>query len=490
MLTRRALLKTIPAAGLAMTLPYVHAAPVGVDVDDLLDKLKTVVVTAVSMIPEVGGILGAIVSMLWPEPTRDVWGEIRRQVEAMIDEKIDGAVFNLLQAKLTGLGDALKLYLHAVAAQDRDTIRMQFIATNTQFVAAAPEFQNPAYAWTLLPLFAIFTQFHMALLRDCVLHGKDWGWSAASFADVANEATRTTQAYLAHIDRVTATQRAELAKRAPSSPGQHQTAIYDYWQPFEQRLTLLVDDFRVLLVYLDPVAHPEATRAFPFKDVYSRAYGTADDWDRTCAQWAANGVATPFSAPLAGFSAIDVELFNRTPRVVNVRYPAGKGPKQWSGQRTDATGIIADPLGGVEKYTVEFPAPAPDKRFNVEKAVVTSGSIPLALTLVLDDGSRKTLWNRTDLPGAPTEEVAVPGRMLTTLNMWSRSRFYDRDLGCLILGFSRDTRYVPPHAREALYIGAVVQPDTGPAFLPHGISSTLQTRRDAFWRAIELRSRR
>ncbi|WDD95838.1 insecticidal delta-endotoxin Cry8Ea1 family protein [Burkholderia sp. FERM BP-3421] len=497
MLTRRSLLKTVPALGLALTLPAVHgapvasAAPLGNLADgDILNTLKILLTWGVSEIPEVGGLLSTLVSLLWPSSGPDPWEQVRQQVEAMIDRKLDAAVFSLLKAKLAGLGDALKLYVQAVATKDGPTMRMQFIATNTLFVAAAAEFRNPDHEWTLAPLFALFTQLHMSLLRDCVLNGKDWGWNAAAYADVVQQARDTTDAYVAHLDQAVAHERARLASSAPASPGPHQTALHDYWQPFEQQRIVLIDDYRVLLVLLDPVRHPGVATMLPFKDVYSLAYGTADDWDGTCRGWAANGVATPFGTPLADFTAIDIELFNATPRVVNVRHATGQGPRVWGAARSDRYGILADPLGGVERYTVAFPAPGPERRFNVAKAVVTSGSIPVALTLVLADGTRKTLWNRTDLPGTPTHEVTIPGRMLTTLNMWSRSRYYDSDLGCVIFGFSRDARYVPPHVKDLLYIGAVAEPNTGPAYLPRAISPTLQARREAFWRDIDDRPRR
>ncbi|KML57010.1 twin-arginine translocation pathway signal [Burkholderia cepacia] len=488
MLTRRTLLKTIPVLGSAWVLPTLYAAPVTVYVDinqdDILDTLKTIVTWGLGQIPEVGSILAAIVSLLWPSGGPDAWDLVRKEVEAMIDSKINDAVYSLLKAELDGLGGALKLYFQAVAAHDMETIRMQFIATNTLFVAAASKFQNKDYRWTLAPLFAIFSQLHLLLLRDAVLNGKNWGGGAEAYANVVTQAGDTAEAYIGYLDMVVADERSRLEKGAPASPGQHRTEIYNYWQPFESKRIVLIDDYRTLLVYLDPVKHPDASQEIPFKDVYSRAYGTADDWDQTCSNWSKNAVATPYSAPLASFSSIYIELWNRTPRVVRVQYPKGAGPKVWGGNRTDRTEIIANAGGGREKYTVTLPKLGPGKLYNVKKAHVTSGSIPIGLTLELDDSRRVELWNRTDLPGTPTHEVAVLGRMLTTFNMWTRSRFYDNDLGCLILGFSRDTRRIPPHAKDAFYVGALTEPNTGPQYLPRAISPSLLARRNAFWRDI------
>lgn len=494
MLTRRALLKTIPALGFALTVPVAYSSPISTlgeprtSEDDILNAVRSIVLWGVSQIPEIGSVVATIAGKLWPSSGPDPWDQVRKQVEAMIDRKINDAVFSMMKAKLNGLGNALSLYVCAVQSKDTEMMRTQFVATNTVFVEAAAEFQNRDFEWTLAPLFALFTQIHMTLLRDVVLNGKEWGWNGAYYAKLEQQARDTTDQYVACLDQAVEHERARRAQHAPVSPGGHMTDVYNYWQPFEQQRILLIDDFRTLLVYLDPVRHPGPTTDVPFKDVYSLAYGTADDWDDTCWRWSASGIATPYGQPLATIESIDVELFNATPRVVNVRYPAGQGPKVAGGSRTDQYGIIADPLGGVEKYTVTLPKPAPDKRFNIRKAYVTSGSIPLGLTLELDDGSRKKLWNRTDEGIPATHEVAVPDRMLTTLNMWSRSRFYDNDLGCIVFGFSYDTRYMPPSVKDALYVGAIEQPNTGPSYLPSSISSTLQARRDAFWRDIESRS--
>ncbi|KUY99817.1 MULTISPECIES: insecticidal delta-endotoxin Cry8Ea1 family protein [unclassified Burkholderia] len=492
MITRRTLLKTISLAGWTLVVPPVHAAPMLPasrpnlhDPDyDPVTMFKTVLTTGLGQIPEVGWLVSGLVSLLWPSDKPDIWAQIRERVERMIDEKIDDTVYSLLKAKLDGLGDVLKQYLSAVKLGDNEAIRMQFIATNTEFVGAAPQFQNEKFAWVLAPLCAMFTNLHMTLLRDAVLNGKGWGWRSDYYAGIVKQAGDTASRYGKYLDKVMADGKARLDRHAPSSPGMHNTDIYAYYRPFYTKRTLLIDDFRTLLTCLDPTQHAGKVTDIPFKDVYSAAYGTADDWDVSCAQMSGIGVDVPYSRPLSSIASIHVEYFNATPRVVDVSYPTGKGPEMWRGEgRTDRYGIIADDLDGVEKQTFRFPPPADGKRYNIVAAHLRSGDTPLELGLEFDDGSMQTLWNRTDL-GGTRYIVSVPGRMLTTLNMWTRSGFYDSDLGCIIFGFSVDTRYTPPAVRELMYVSAVAQPNTGPDCLPRSISTQLQSRRDAFWRDV------
>ncbi|WP_230955292.1 insecticidal delta-endotoxin Cry8Ea1 family protein [Burkholderia vietnamiensis] len=496
--TRRTFLKTIPLAGLTLAFTSAHAAPVfpasNLNLRDLyydpVSMIKTVVTTGLRQVPEVGWLVSGLVELLWPSDRPDIWAQIRERVEQMIDKKIDDAVYSLLKAKLDGLGDVLKLYLSAIKQGDREAIRTQFIASNTEFVSTASEFQNERYAWVLAPLCAIFTNLHMTLLRDCVLNGREWGWSSAYFASIVKQAGDTSNRYQKYLNKVMTDAKANVDKNAPKSPGQHKTEIYAYYQPFYTKRTLLIDDFLTLLVYLDPTQHPGKVTDIPFKDVYSPPYGTADDWDQSCANLSGIGVDVPYSRPLSSISSIYVEYFNATPRVVNVSYPAGKGPEKWRGEgRTDRYGIIADAMGGVEKQTFRFPAPAEGKRYNILAAHIRSGSTPLEVKLELDDGNMVTLWSRRDLGGTGYTET-VPGRMLTTLNMWSRSDYYDSDLGCIIFGFSVDTDYTPPAVRELMYVSAIKQPNLGAAYLPQSISSQLQARRTAFWRDVTTRATR
>lgn len=486
--TRRAILRAIPAMGfvVASSGPYAYApaSVPGTSNADILNDLRLAVCAALGRVPEVGALLSVLVAMLWPVTKQDVWEQLRKQVEALINAKIDAAVFSIQKAKLDGLSDGLKLYLQALASRDAKQIVNYFDAANFAMTVAAREFSNPDFSWTLGVLLCVLAQLHMSLLRDAVVHGKDWGWSAAAYDSVVTQSKAQLATYIDTLNKVVDKRRRELTAQVPSrTREQYRTLIYNYWQPFEATRILLFSDTIVLLNATVP-GRPDAAPSIGFEDVYSAAYGTAVDCDRVCKEEGGDeGIGPRFRAPLAAFSRIDIEYFNAGPRVVQVSYPAQQGPLRIGKGRVDQCQIIANWHGGVEKASFSFPAPAPGKRFNVEKAYVTSGDTPIGLTLVMDDGKPFVLWTRGDLSGR-TSEVAVPGRMLTTFNMWTRSAFYDDDLGCLILGFSRDPDFIPDRIKRLAYITAVEEPNTGPRDLPESIDSTLRDSREQFWRDI------
>ena len=437
-------------------------------------------VYGLSKIPIIGEVVSLLVSIFWPSPTQNVWEQVRAEVEKLVDQKLSELVFDQTKSKLNGAGQALKEYLNSVASGSNPYIMQHFTACKVFFAGAGPEFQISSYEWVQAPLYALFAQLHMSLLRDGALHGKDWGFDAAAHASIVSDFAQWEEKYNQDLLGVVSRERQRLQSGAPTSLDGHRTNIYNYWQAFEEQSTMLIDDYRLLLhAYKMPQSH-----VVPFKDIYSRAYGTADNWD-TVAQSMSGGtgaVGGPYSKPLSNFTSIYIERFNFGPRIVDVRHPANKGPQVREGARVDEYGIIASRKTGVETNTVTFPASTTTKMFHVERAQVRAGSIPLTVNLYLDTGVEKPMWHNHTVPGGTTYNVAVSGRMLSTLNMWTHSTFYSNNLGCIIFGFSRDPIYIPPTVRHAIYVGTIGEPDTEIEPAP---DAALRARRDAYRRSIE-----
>lgn len=134
--------------------------------------------------------------------------------------------------------------------------------------------------------------------------------------------------------------------------------------------------------------------------------------------------------------------------------------------------VISVTREGFDSKHVPFPDPGPDKMFNVEKALVWSGDIVEGIQLMLDDGTVKELLAPRGGPNTNVTDVAarkgcqhapgdrVSGRMLTTLNMWTNSKFYEGSLGCIIFGFTFDTKYQPSHVGRLHYITAIHEPNS------------------------------
>src|SRR5215210_2889880 len=77
---------------------------------DWNDAAKMAVVAGLKMIPEAGEFLGPLVDILWPSTKEDVWGEIKAQVETLVNQKIAAGVYQQVTEDLQGLKNQITLY--------------------------------------------------------------------------------------------------------------------------------------------------------------------------------------------------------------------------------------------------------------------------------------------------------------------------------------------------------------------------------------------
>ena len=80
--------------------PVVGSPVVGAGGDptiDWNDDAKIVVIAGLSKIPIVGSILGPLLAILWPATKQDVWGEVKKQVEEVVGQKISEFNYNYVQ---------------------------------------------------------------------------------------------------------------------------------------------------------------------------------------------------------------------------------------------------------------------------------------------------------------------------------------------------------------------------------------------------------
>ncbi len=469
----------------------------------VLNIFKQTCVVSLSYIPEVGPILSGLVSFLWPTQSSgpDVWDTIRCEVEAEIRREIDDAVFSVVKQILVGAGDVLKDYLSVVKSQDGRAILDTFISTNVTFLQNSSQFQNEEFEWVLAPLAGLFFQLHALLLRNANMNAKKWGWPRSYRQILLKDSSRHIASYIKYLNKIGKNEKTRLMKGAPSSAGQHKTEIYNYWADFNRCKILYVDDFALTISHTDPKNFPGPTKDLSekFSDVFSLAYGTADDWDGACSNFSSY-ISTPYSKPIRNISKI--EFYHdggdaSFPNDIKIHYPAGSGPILWGnqyGSRSDVISVIQDGdfvenEPSVEYAAITVPPIQGERKFNVEKANLRVGTAVQQIGLILEDGTH------LDCPptggDAPWQEISVPGRMLSTITMWTRSHYFSSAPGAVVFGFSFDSIKSPPDViKELIYIGYMTAPNLGPTYLPQSVSLDLQQRRNQFWYSIDARARR
>lgn len=141
---------------------------------------EAVVRLLISEVPVVGGALSTLVGLLWPDPTVDVWGDIRARVEKLVDQKISDEVYNNASDKLKGVKYTVELYTEVVGlpTSSHADIVSSFTGALDAALLCQPAMLDTKYNQAMAPLVAQFATLHLTLLRDAVLFGATWGWPA------------------------------------------------------------------------------------------------------------------------------------------------------------------------------------------------------------------------------------------------------------------------------------------------------------------------
>lgn len=237
------------------------------------DDAKIVVTTALGMVPEAGEILSGLVDIFWPSDKPNIWDQVKEQVEALMNQKIDALVYQQVTEDLQGLNNSLTLYLNELKNGSPGDIKQQWTITRNLFVNALPHFQSAGYEVLLLPLFAQFVNMYFSLLRDGVLFGLSWGMTTGDNTQVATDLqtaipvfvqyTAETYNNIGRVNVVGKTKRNDQMGEPFRSIN-----IYD------RQMTLTVLDFMNSWFYFDSTRYPDGPDELLGREIYSDPFGS------------------------------------------------------------------------------------------------------------------------------------------------------------------------------------------------------------------------
>ena len=237
----------------------------------------TALQTGVRFIPTVGGVLSSLVGLLWPFEKPDLWGQIKQQVEELIDQKLAQAQWQDVSNKLNGLQEAVNDYLALVqySPDDVDTIRAKWEAVSTAFQTSQPSFQSPGSELSLLALFAQFSNLYISLLRDGVLFGASWGWTPTTVQQRATTLTKNVKDFSAYAQQYY--QQGLTSIQSKTGTNYHQCQPFRAVNQYQREMTLTVLDLKNCWPYLDPQSYPNPISFYLEREIYSDPVGTCDD---------------------------------------------------------------------------------------------------------------------------------------------------------------------------------------------------------------------
>ncbi|WP_187293461.1 insecticidal delta-endotoxin Cry8Ea1 family protein [Dyadobacter fermentans] len=462
--------------------------PIGEYELDVNDSIKTAIVTGLSMIPVAGEILGGLTEIFWPASKKDVWSEIRNQLDTYVSDKIANDDYTLVGTLLTGLGGSLDLYTKAIAAGDIADTAKQWDDTRNTFVTALPEFQWNGHELKLLPLFAHAVTMYLGLLRDGILYGKEWGFNDIKIQQLVTDLQDRITNYTAYVNGWT--QNGAAALQAVTKVNKATCEPFKSLNAYDRTLKLSVLDFRDTWPYFDATVYPAGAKFESFREVYSDPFGSISNSSNN------SPISLP-SVPMQLPTNVTVWGYNRID-AVQLTYPTGTGPggvTQTARMGDAAGGSNQAPHGGVFNLAINNPITKVRAYYAAyQKTVGESDPIVGAMQFQFHDGTTTDLLGGLD-KGAPGGWSMDTGLIGYDNNVLSSIYIHgiEKTIGsadCVVFGFQFwQSPQATFQAIGRLYITSPQEraaTDFHSAF-PHlgisagSISNELKSAREAYW---------
>ena len=411
--------------------PPQQISPVPTDITDWSNTAMNLIASTLGLIPEVGSLLSGLVYILWPSDQEDVWDEIKDQVQALVQQDLTQLVENLEAQTLQGLKASIQDYQDAITSNDPSNISQNWTSAKVDFAQQMPQFQVQGYEVALLPYYAQAVNLHLALLRDGVLHGKDWGWTDDDVAVAAQEMKQVIQGACQWADTTFGQEYGRRTSEFGAAQdayvqfcnsgndpvnyplGYHyNVAAWNKQNDFLTWMTLKALDFRNLWPFFtsgqaDAVLH---------REIYSPAFGSSDYSPLPVRPWW--GLNPP--APTQPLSTIDVFVADRV-NGVRLNYPSGGGP---GGQTQVVCGALKD--SPITLYVDADPIVA---------VTVYAGDIVSALEVIGQDGETSGQVGGNNPPArTPITFVFRNDSILSSVYIHGTSEFY-QSADLIILGY-------------------------------------------------------
>ncbi|WP_078968990.1 insecticidal delta-endotoxin Cry8Ea1 family protein [Streptomyces cyaneogriseus] len=181
-------LRTVPDTFLSHTgHPVDPFDPVasGANSGEIANKTaKGITLWVVGLVPGAGGLLGAMIGPMldawWPDGKNDAWEAVKKDVEALVDEKIQDLYADLVENKLAGIKRVAKLYTdaakRATTSELKKVAREEWRGVRRAIEQDITAFMNQKYAWKVLPYFTTLANIHALLLQELIRNEKDLEW--------------------------------------------------------------------------------------------------------------------------------------------------------------------------------------------------------------------------------------------------------------------------------------------------------------------------
>ena len=382
---------------------------------------QTTVTNALFSVPEIGTVLSTLTSIFWPSSGEDVWGEIKDQVEAVMDEKISDLVYQDVQNSLQGLQNVMNNYLEVVDSGDNEVISERWNDAKADFAQQLPSFQASGYEVLLLPLFAQYVNLYQSLLRDGMTKGASWGWNNDVVTSVSDDMRNDTIEFMQWVDTWYDNGYNSMVSKTKSDA--HDCEPFKTVNAWVRTMTLGVRDHRWLWGYVSEAAHGLGPfTVYLAREIYSDPKGTCDN---------SGNIVLPVKPDKfpTGIKVWSGSMVDGT----QLTYPAGGGPNN-----VTTTARMGDQNGGSlnGKY---------DTSSNpVIEAGGRAGTALNSLRFKFQDGTETNFIGGS---GGGGFMFSYSGHRMSSIWINGVSDFY-KCADCVVYGF----KYTPPTTITGTYV--------------------------------------
>ncbi|MGG5741985.1 insecticidal delta-endotoxin Cry8Ea1 family protein [Bacillus cereus group sp. IBL03679] len=236
----------------------------------------------------VAGVINVAVPYIWPDQESDTppsqatqykWSELMNAAQELTDTAIETEVKNRVLQELVGLQRTTKLYQDAACdwsqspddPELKETVRTQFLASNTIYYDRMPIFQQQGFQAELLSSFTEAANLHLLLLRDAVKYGLAWGLDQVTVNRYYRYLKENTASYTAYC---ISTFNNELARLSTGTQG---AASWNNYNKYRTGMTIMSLDIVALWPTFDPILYPLPVYSQLTREVYTQACGRLDD---------------------------------------------------------------------------------------------------------------------------------------------------------------------------------------------------------------------
>lgn len=155
---------------------------------DLNNAFKSTVVGGLALVPEVGGILSLMASLLWPDSdSQETLDGMRDYVKQMMQQAVDDAHLQAIRDDLNGILANMKSYSLPDSDGKQQGYGQNVITEGERLEPTFFDDQN-VQPWKTMPYLVTFCTIRLSSLRDEVAHyNKIWGDAPNNPADLMSK---------------------------------------------------------------------------------------------------------------------------------------------------------------------------------------------------------------------------------------------------------------------------------------------------------------